>query len=121
MAWTERLLVVVRAADRDTANSAAQVADPTTDGNTFRAALRAQGSTSLTPGFFWTSWLMTVEQRDRLVAEFSRVAGSLPVILAGGRVNKNSRYWLFDARPGQWSPEQALAALALELAPANRD
>lgn len=117
MVRTERLLLVVRAADRPVGEQAATVADPTTSGSTFRAGLRPAGGTATTPSHFWASWLMLVEERDRLVAEFTRVAGEQPILPVGGTVNRNARYWLFDGNPGQWAAPQVLTSLGLELMP----
>jgi hypothetical protein len=112
--FTERLLIVVRAALQDDANATAVVADPTTSGDTFNVPLVAAGETdpAAPPVAYWAGWTMTPDQRARLLAEFGRkFARAMVVIPAGGQVRRQDDFWLFDRA---WNPDAILTALQLQ-------
>lgn len=118
---TQRLLIAVRAPLQAVANDMAQVADPTTDGNTFTVPLRLATDNTATPAVvgYWCSWAMDDAQRGRLLTEFGRqFASVIDPIPAGGQVHRQDSYWLFEAADGQWTPEGVLSALDWALMPA---
>lgn len=122
--FTQRLLLVVKAAARTLGNEVAQVADPTSTGDTFTVPLRLAGDATNTPVAYWTGWTMTPEQRQRLADEFGRRAGSFTVYLKGQQVPTNANYWAFlDAQQDPatgWTPAEVLAALGYDrLAPTD--
>lgn len=117
-----RTLIVVRAEHQAVANELALEAtrepdgSPTTDLNTFTTPLRAVGGAVAVA--YWSSWAMTAAHRSAVLAElgnrFKRTVTPIPL---GGRVRQQDPFWVFDAEPGQWLPEDALAALGMETLP----
>ena len=95
--YTQRLIIVVRAAMRQMAEEMAIVADPEGGAGTFipGTPLRVAGDATNTPVAYWTGWTMTQEQRDRLTAEFGRRAGSFDVFVKGNNIRMNRQYWAF--------------------------
>ena len=112
-AYSQRLIIVVKAAVRQAAEDTAIVADPEGGAGTFvpGTPLRAAGDATNTPVAYWTAWTMTQEQKDRLVAEFGRRAGDFTIYPAGANLPSNRSYWMCDANEGGWAPEGVLAAL----------
>jgi len=114
--FTQRLLIVVKAALQQTANEVAVVADPTTDGNTFTTPLRTDGGPN-TAAAYWTSWVMTQAQRDRLIAEFGARAGAFTVYSKPATVPTNLNFWIFESAtnsPNGYTPDEVLALLPLD-------
>lgn len=113
--FTETLIIVVRAPIRDQANAIALVADPTTTSTTFVAKLRAASdNTTQTVTAYWSNWVMTPDQRTRLIAEFGRSAGNVTVYAKGANVPTNRDYWLFEAAEGTgWTRGEVLTELSL--------
>jgi hypothetical protein len=109
------MLIVVRAAAQAAANVVAKTADPTADGNTFSAPLRRAGDASAAVAAYWSTWTMTPDMHDRLLAAYgAKVSKAMTVIPVGGAVSRTDDVWFLD---GAWDPQDALAALGFDRMP----
>lgn len=115
--YTQRLIIVVKAAVRQLAEDVAVVADPEGGAGTFvpGTPLRADGGPN-TAAAYWTAWTMTQDQRDRLIAEFGRRAGAVTVYTKASNVPTNVNYWLFETADQSgpavgFTPDEVLALL----------
>lgn len=125
MAYSLRLIVVMRAAFAAQANTAAKLVDTVGGERTFSGpALRLAGDATNQVRARWCSWQMTPAQATALRTRLQE-AGLLNdevVIVQGSQEgtfvpNAQARCYIFDAREGQWSPEEVLAVLNLETIP----
>lgn len=66
--YTERLIIIIQAADRDTANALALESDPGA-GTTFRVGLSATGNAPTT--HYWCNWAMPLDVRQSLIARMN--------------------------------------------------
>lgn len=111
-AFTETLIIVVTPAAKDTANQYAAVADPTSTGLTFDRARLVRPPDLTTIAGYAANWVMTPDQRARLVTEFGRDAVNFKIYAKGDNVQSNRTYWMFEAAEGTgWTYAEVLAAL----------
>ena len=118
--YTQRLIIVVKAAARQMAEDACIVADPEAAGTFFPGQpLRNAGDATNTVVAYWTSWVMTQAQKDNLVAEFGRKAGEFPIYTKNDNVPNNRNFWSFLASQQDpingWTSVEVLAELGFDV------
>lgn len=115
--YTAISIIVVKAALQQQAEAAAIAADPEGGAGTFvpGVPLRLAGDATNTPVAYYCRWNMKPGQRSAFA---SSMGGPINVLSKGASVPLNRDRWLFDAADGQWTAEEALAALGYDtLAP----
>lgn len=106
-------IIVVRPTLRAQAEAACVAADPEGGAGTFNPGvpLRAVGDTTNTVVAYWANWHMQPGQR---AAFASSLGGPVSTYRLGQAPHLGRNRWMFDATPGQWTPDAVLAALGLE-------
>ena len=120
-AYTVRLIIVMREAFAAQANQAAHLVDTLGGDRTFTVPLRVAGDATNTPRARWCSWQMTPAQRDALRTRLQErgLLNDEVVIVPGSQEGSfvpmaQARAYFFDAREGQWSPDEVLTVLNLD-------
>lgn len=118
--YTVRVIAVVRAAQRTAANSAADQGDTGSNGFPWTTPLRLSGDATNTVRAWWCNWALRPAQAQALAARLqgaglaSDEVRIVPASEKGSFVaNPEARAYIFDARPGAWTPPEVLAATGL--------
>jgi hypothetical protein len=119
--YTNRLILVVRQAFADKANVASKLVDTVGGERTFTVPLRLAGDATNTIRAYWAGWTLTPAQAAALrtrLQEQGLLDGEVVVVTKADQAtfvpNLQARAYIFDARPGAWAPQEALAVLNLD-------
>jgi hypothetical protein len=107
-----RLLVVVRAAKRDAAETAAHVVDPDA-GVIFSSRLRVAGDETNTITAYQCSWLMKKADGTRLLSALKAngfANKDIQIVPLGSAPDMTNDMWVFDEGAG-WTPVMVREAL----------
>lgn len=118
--YTDITIIVIKPELQAKAEAAAIAADPAGGAGTFvpGVPLRRAGDPTNTVAAYWCRWNMIPGQRSAFA---SSIGGPMNILSAGATVPTNRDRWMFDARDGQWAPDQVLAALGLDVPDADAD
>lgn len=119
-AYSETLLIIVRAEIREQANQVCLVAEPTA-GETFRVPLVSvldAADPDATPVAYWANWVMTPTQRQRILAEFGkRFSRAILPLPLGAILSPTDQFWVLEKG---WDHDLVLTLLGFSR-PAHRD